>query len=418
MSSIAVTTCSPDNASAQISWRSWAGINAANFFLAEVTGVTLPFVTTYLQSERWSPLSIGVATATAGLGVLVMQTPAGIITDRVPGRRALLAAASLALGVCYGILPWLPTERGFHGLVDIALFMSGAAQAFFLPALGALALSLAGHGGLNRLMGVNQGFNHAGNLAAAIAALGLVAVGGPTAVFLAVLAISFLAAWSVFWIRPDELNQPLTDHRTNAENVQLVSLRTLLREPRVRTLLLSTALFHLANAPVMPLVAQDVKELGGSDAQVAWVVLVAQAVMIPVSLLAGGLVDRWGRKPVFAIGFLVLPARIALYACATSPTQLIAIQTLDGIGAGIYGVAVVAMTADLTRRSGGFNSLSGLIATALSVGGAIGPLMTGALTQFLGYRVAFGVFALIAAAAAALFLLKMPETRAAVVQSE
>jgi hypothetical protein len=56
----------------------------------------------------------------------------------------------------------------------------------------------------------------------------------------------------------------------------------------------ATALFHLANAPVMPLVALYVKQLQGSDRQVAAVVLVAQTVTIPVALLTGGLCDRWG----------------------------------------------------------------------------------------------------------------------------
>ena len=49
-------------------------------------------------------------------------------------------------------------------------------------------------------------------------------------------------------------------------------------------LVIATALFHLANAPVMPLVALDVKSLQGSDVEMAAVVLVAQAVMIPVAL--------------------------------------------------------------------------------------------------------------------------------------
>ena len=35
-------------------------------------------------------------------------------------------------------------------------------------------------------------------------------------------------------------------------------------------------------------------------------VLAAQAVMIPVALLAGWLGEIWGRKPVFAIGFIGL----------------------------------------------------------------------------------------------------------------
>jgi MFS family permease len=114
---------------------------------------------------------------------------------------------------------------------------------------------------------------------------------------------------------------------------------------------------------------------------------------------------------VFAIGFLVLPLRIFLYTLVTSPWALIALQALDGIGAGIYGVAVVSMCADLTKGKGRFNALSGLIATALAVGGVIGPVCSGFLVQHLGFVAAFDTFAVIAAVAAALFVFRMPETR-------
>jgi MFS family permease len=135
--------------------------------------------------------------------------------------------------------------------------------------------------------------------------------------------------------------------------------------------------------------------------------------MIPVALAAGWLCDRWGRKPVFAIAVLALPVRIFLYSLTTNPWALIALQTLDGIGAGIYGVAIVAMCADLTRGKGGFNALQGMIATALSIGGVLGPLGAGFLVQYIGFNVAFYVFAGIAAAGAGLFLGFMPETRPA-----
>ncbi|OWK35605.1 MFS transporter [Fimbriiglobus ruber] len=397
----------PTPASSGLSWRSWAGINLANFFLAEVTGVTLPFITTYLKEQNWQPLTIGLATAAAGLGVFLAQTPAGIVTDRIPSRRLLLAVASVLLGVCYGILPLVPATAAW---VDPLLFVSGCGQAFFLPLLGALALGLVGHAGLGRMMGVNQGFNHAGNLAAALVALALVSIGGVTSVFYAVLAVSVLSSASVFLIRTDELDET---RAAGDGDKPSGGIRALFHDRRVVVLFAATALFHLANAPVMPLVAQDVKELGGTDRQVAYVVLVAQAVMIPVALLAGKFVDSWGRKPVFAIGFIVLPVRIALYAVAATPEQLVWLQALDGIGAGIYGVAVVAMCADLTKGKGGFNALSGVIATALAVGGVIGPVCTGALTQYLGYGAAFGVFAGVAALAAVLFVGFMPETKEA-----
>jgi MFS family permease len=82
-----------------VSFQSRAGLNAANFFLAEITGVVMPFLGDYLKEQNWPETSIGLAISSAGLGVLLMQTPAGMITDHVCQRRALLAGASLLLGI-------------------------------------------------------------------------------------------------------------------------------------------------------------------------------------------------------------------------------------------------------------------------------------------------------------------------------
>jgi MFS family permease len=337
-----------------------------------------------------------------------MQSPAGFLVDRIPHRRTMLAAASLLLGVCYGFLPLVPTD---WWIVDPLLFLAGAGQAFFTPLLGALALALVGHAQLNKTMGMNQGFNHLGNMAAAISAMVLVIWIGLAGVFYAVAAVAALAAASVFVIRPQELDEKRASGATQDDGSESIGFWALLQDRRVVVLFAATALFHLANAPVMPLVALYLKHLKGSDMQVAAVVLVAQLVMVPVALVTGWLCDRWGRKPVFAIGFVVLPVRIFLYSLAESPGMLIALQTLDGIGAGIYGVAIVAMCADLTKGKGGFNTLCGMIATALCLGSVIGPLSSGFLVEHLGFVVAFNCFAGAAALAAALFLFFMPETR-------
>ncbi len=394
---------------ASISLESRVGLNAANFFLAEILGVVMPFLGKYLKQHGWSEVALGVAISTAGLGVFLMQTPSGLIVDRVRRRRALLAGASLVVGVCYGVLPLVPVRWAW---VDTLLFVAGLSQSFFNPLLGALALGLVGHAMLNRTMAANQGWNHAGNIAAAVTAMLLVGWLGVAAVFYTVLVVSMLAAGSVFLIRAAEIDEGRASGASEGQ-AGVVGVRELLRDRRVVVLLEATALFHLANAPIMPFVGAYIAQLGGSNVQVAAVVLVAQAVMIPVALLTGLLCGRWGRKPAFAIGFLALPVRIFLYSLTQNPWGLVALQTLDGIGAGVYGVAVVVMCADLTRGKGGFNALQGMIATALAVGGVVGPLGAGWLAEHLGYNGFFYTFAGIAAVAAALFLVAMPETRPA-----
>jgi MFS family permease len=375
---------------------------AANFFLAELTGVVIPFLAKLLADRGWRDDSIQYAAAACGLGVFLAQTPAGLLADRFRNRRGLLAVASLVVGLCFGTFPLVPAD---WRIVDALMFTGGAAQAFFVPLLGALALGLAGHAGLHRIMGENQGWNHAGNIAAAVIAMLVAGWLGLPAVFYTVGVVSVLAAASVFAIRGADLHKEATPAAGG------VGLRGLFADRRVVVLFAAVALFHLANAPVMPLVGQYIARLGGTDAQVAAVVLVAQAVMIPVAVLAGWGCHRWGRKPVFAVGFLALPLRILLYSFASDPWTLVALQALDGIGAGIYGVAVAVVCADLTRGRGGFNALQGVLATALAVGGVLGPLAAGPLVQHLGFPAAFRAFALVAAVAAGLFLLFMPETR-------
>jgi predicted MFS family arabinose efflux permease len=94
----------------KISLRSVVGLNAASFFLAEITGVVMPFLGAYLKGTQWSETAIGVAIFFAGLGVFLMQTPAGIVVDLVRQRRTLLAGASILLGLCYGMLPLVPAQ--------------------------------------------------------------------------------------------------------------------------------------------------------------------------------------------------------------------------------------------------------------------------------------------------------------------
>jgi MFS family permease len=410
---IAASPASREQASAAsaasgVSRRSLIGLNAANFFLAEVLGVVMPFLGKYLKGAGWSETALGVAISVAGLGVFLMQTPAGFLVDRIRQRRALLAAASIVVGACFAAVPLVPAD--WHW-IDPLLFLGGAAQSFFVPLLGALALGLVGHAALNRTMGANQGWNHAGNIAAALTAMLLVGWLGIAAIFYTIFAVSALAAGSVFLIRRDELDESRASGSGAASDDGKVRLWDLFRDRRVVVLFAATALFHLANAPVMPFVGAYITQLGGSDVQVAAVVLVAQTVMVPVALATGWACDCWGRKPTFAVGFLALPIRIALYSLTKNPWVLVALQALDGIGAGVYGVAVVAVVADLTKGKGRFNALQGLIANALAVGGVVGPLGAGWLADHLGYNGFFWTFAGIAAVAAAVFLLFMPETR-------
>jgi MFS family permease len=386
------------------------GLNAANFLQAEVVGVIIPVLNAFLRSAGWRYDAIGIATAAAGLGTLVFQGLAGWLTDRWASRRLVFSAVSVLTGLCFAVIPSVAQKPRW---VDSLLFLSGALQSFYALLLAALALGLVGHKLLNRTMGTNQGWNHVGNLVAAVLAMALVAKLGLISIFYSVGLCSLIAAVSVFLIRGGDLDERVATGLTHSQSGE-TSWRELLHDRNVLLALLSIFAFHLANAPILPVVALYVKRLGGSDSLMAATVLTAQIVMVPVALAAGRLCDSWGRPPVMAIAFLALPARILSYTFVSKPSAVVWLQGLDGIGAGIYGVAVVAIAADLTRGKGHFNTLNGLFATAVAVGGVVGPLVSGILIQHLGFQITFYVFAALAAAGACLFLVTVRETKPAV----
>jgi len=374
-----------------------------------MVGVILPILNCLLKQSGWRYDSLGVATAVGGLGTLIFQTPAGWLTDRLRCRRAIFAAAAIFVGGCFVAIPVVPRVPVW---IDSLLFASGAAGSFFGPLLAALALALVGHAGFNRTMGSNQGWNHAGNIAAALLSMAIVSAFGLSAVFYSVGLGSLLAAASMVLIRPRDLDERVATGLTRNEPVE-PSWKHLLHNRAVLFLFLAIFLFHLANAPILPTVALYVKKLGGSDNLMTATVLTAQLVMVPVALAAGRLCDRWGPKPVMAIAFWALPLRILSYTLARSPAAVVWLQGLDGIGAGIYGVAVAVFSADLTRGKGGFNTLMGLLATALAFGGVAGPILSGLLLQHLGFRTTFYAFALLAAAGGTLFTVLVPGRAAA-----
>ena len=112
-------------------------------------------------------------------------------------------------------------------------------------------------------------------------------------------------------------------------------------------------------------------------------------------------------------GFLILPVRGLLYTLSDASSWLVAVQLLDGVGAGLYGALFPLVVADLTRGTGRFNISQGAISTMQGIGAALSTSVAGFIVVHAGYNSAFLFLAAVAGAALALFALAMPETRPA-----
>ncbi len=259
--------------------------------------------------------------------------------------------------------------------------------------------------------GRNQAFNSAGNVAAAISMglLGRFVSKRSIFFFVAACALPTIAALS--FIRPDRIDyERARGGKEGANDGQPAGVRTLLQDSRLVLFLTCAVMFHFANAAMLPLLGEMLAKGRGRNSMMfmSACVVTTQFVITLLASWAGRKAAEWGRKPLLLAGFGVLPVRGLLYTLTGNTGALIAIQILDGVGAGIFGVVSVLVIADLTRGSGRFNATLG---TAVGIGASLSQFVAGSIVHGFGYRTGFLFLAAVAAAEFGLLYFRMPETR-------
>jgi MFS family permease len=388
----------------------WA-LDWLNVFAADVRTGVGPYLAIYLQASRhWDPAQIGLAMSAMGIASIAAQTPVGGLADRLRQKRAMLVAAAMVVAIgCVWIVIW-PTLAG----VLAAQALIGSTATIFPASVAAITLGLVGPSRLAGRLGRNESCNHAGNVGAALLA-GLIGYYiAQEGIFYLVVALSAATVLTVLLIRADDIDHlQARGARGESGGVHISGLRELLANRHLAIFALAAVLFHFANAAMLPLLGQrlSVGHDHGSSLYMSACIIVAQLVMIPVATWAGRLAGTHGRKPVFMLGFGILPVRGVLYTLSGNPYVLVSIQLLDGVGAGIFGVLSVLVVADLTRGTGRFNITNGAVSTAIGIGAALSNAVSGVIVQYAGYDGAFLALAGIAAVAALWFGLAMPETQ-------
>lgn len=385
-------------------------LDALNFFLADVRDGLGPYLAIYLLAvHHWDPASIGIVMTVSAIAGLITQGPAGALIDSTHYKRAVIAiAALLVTGSCL-ILPFTSSVS----LIAITQAASGVAASVFVPAIAAISLGITGPKAFTRRTGRNETFNHAGNACAAMLAGGFAYLFGPIAVFYLMAAMAVVSVIAVSYVDATAIDHDVARElaRQDAHHAQPSGFRALASNKTLLLFAACCALFHLANAAMLPLVSQKLAQV---DLQLATpltsaCIVAAQWVMVPIALLVGAKADIWGRKPLLLAGFLILPIRGVLYVLSDNPFWLVAVQLLDGIGAGLFGALFPLVVKDLTQGTGRFSVSLGVISTIFGLGAALSNGLAGLVVQHAGYNAAFLTLAAIATAAL-LLLLAMPET--------
>jgi MFS family permease len=150
-------------------------------------------------------------------------------------------------------------------------------------------------------------------------------------------------------------------------------------------------MFHFANAAMLPLLGEMLAKGQGRSSMMfmSACVVTTQFVITLIASWSGRTAGTWGRKPLLLIAFGVLPIRGVLYTLTSNTGLLVAIQIMDGVGAGIFGVVSVLVIADLTRGTGRFNLTLGAITTAVGIGAALSQVIAGSIVHHAGFRAGF-----------------------------
>jgi len=387
-------------------------LDALNFLSADVRNLFGPFINVYLVTGRhWTQTEVGLVTTGSGLLGIALQTPIGAAIDVTRRKREAIAAAMAAMTVAAFIIAAWPTFW-FMALATSILAVAGDA---FVPAVAALTLGLVPKSELARRLGRNSAFDHAGNIATALVAGGVGYLFTQRFVFLLVPFYAALCSAVVMMIPAGAIDHDRARDlgRQGQDDERAAGYSVLFRTRPLVIFALCAFFFHFANAPLLPLVGQKLafqfpKE---ATAMMSFCMVAAQAVMVPIAILVGRNADRIGRRPIFLIAFAVLPIRAALYTLSDNAFWLLAVQLLDGVGAGVYQALTPLVIADVMRGTGRFNLAQGAVATTQGVGAAISALAVGEAVDHLGYSSSFLILGGAGAVAFVLFFLLMPETR-------
>ena len=373
------------------------------------TGVG-PFLAIYLAGYAWDEERIGLALSVGGIAGILAQTPAGALVDQVHQKRTVIAVAvgSLALGSL--LIAFLPT---FWSVMS-AQALIGATSSVFIPAICAISLGIVGHRMFDARQGRNQSFNSAGNVLAAVS-MGLLGyLVSNRSIFFFVVICTLPTLLSLSQINADEIDYERARGAGKSDDAgQPVGAATLLRDRPLVIFLVCAVMFHFANAAMLPLLGEMLAKGHGRSSMMfmSACVVTTQFTITMVAPWSGRKAGFWGRKPLLLIAFGVLPVRAVLYTLTSNTVALVAIQILDGIGAGIFGVVSVLVIADLTKGSGRFNVTLGAIVTAVGVGAALSQTIAGAIVHHSSFNTGFLFLGAIAAAAFGVLYFFMPETR-------
>jgi MFS family permease len=359
------------------------------------SGAVAPVIALSAVQRGASVAVAGLVVALMGIGSILANIPAGLLTTRFGERRAMVGSTGLTvagLGLCLlGAGLW-PFAAG--------VLVLGMAGAVFQLARQSYLTEIVPFGRRARAMSTLGGVVRIGAFAGAFAGAGAIALGGlPGAYVLALVTI--VASGAIVYALPDLTARTAVPAPVSTASIVRGHWRTL---ATLGTGVLLLSAIRQTRQVVVPLWAEHLHLDPGTASLLFGVSGVVEALVFYPS---GLVMDRWGRRAiavpctlVMGLGFLVLPL-------THSAVPLGVVAVVIGLGNGFGSGIVNTLGADSAPATGRPTFLG--VWRELSDGGAaLGPVILSAVTGLAGLAGGIVVSGLVGVLAAAVLLRYVP----------
>jgi MFS family permease len=385
------------------------GLDWFNLFVANIQTGFGPFIAVYLSGQSWTQTSIGLALSIGTISSMASQVPAGALVDAMKNKTRVAAFSVLvftASALMFAIYP-------IRLFVYLAEVLHGVSSCTLGPAIAAMSLMLAGRLGMALRLGRNARYAAVGNGvgAALMGACGQYV--SERAVFYLTAALTLPALVALLPLRRYSAAQNTAIAKPSEKAAGAGSLR-ILADRRLLIFCGCAMLFTFGNAPLLMLISGTLTAKGSNPSLlIGACIVLPQVVVALASPAVGRFADRYGRRLVLIVGFVMLPIRALIFSTTANPVLVIAVQVLDGVAGAGFGILVPLVVSDVAARSGRFNLALGAVGFAIGIGSTVSTSAAGWISDHFGMRFAFYFLAATGLAAVLLAALAMPETRPA-----
>ncbi len=380
------------------------------FLITAVFGVIQPFVPLYLEAAGLHRDQIGLVTG-LGTGIaLLTQMLLGKLSDRLDARRPFMSAAAVVSGFAY------LSFRYAHGFWQFVFLMAAGVNGILY--LNAVCGVLVG-----KMVGSRSGGGKAyagyrvwGSVGYVVVILftgwilsrgmGLNTRLGRNELYsiftYSPLIFFIIAAGALFVPDAKRLSQSKhaashhqSDHRPLPINFKWFQL--------------SYFLYMIALYGASSYLSLFLKSLHARPIQISEVFAAGVICEVLVMTRVGHISDIYGRRPVLAIAYLLMPLRLLLYIPAHGPGWVMMVQSLHGLNFGIMGAIAIVFVNDLSSDSNRGAAQSRL-AAAGGLATALGPMLCGEIVHHFSMGAMFASMSFIGACGAIVFITKVHES--------